>query len=255
MIHVVSMEQDIYFQRLYKTVEIMGYPDLAKKCLHVNFGKVLGMSTRLGNVRLLTDILDECGNAMHDVMRTNETKYSQVENPEAVSDLLGISAVMVQDMNGKRINNYPFDMSRMTSFEGDTGPYLQYTHARLCSIMRKSGFAKQELSQANFGLLKEQHVIDVLRLMAQYPDVTANALKTLEPTTILTYLFKFCHQLSSGYDVVKVVGTEDRTLGMARAAFYEAARQVLDNGMRLLGMRPVERYASLYRSKRRCSSY
>ena len=242
MIYVVSSEQDVYFQRLFKIIELMGRPDLSSKVQHVNFGKVLGMSSRLGTVRLLSDILDECGNAMHNVMKGNETKYAQVEDPKGVSDVLGITAVMVQDMSGKRVNNYPFDMSRMTSFEGDTGPYLQYTHARLCSIMRKSGFTAAEMTNADFSLLKEQHVIDTLRLMAQYPDVTQTAYKTLEPTTILTYLFKFTHQLSSGYDVVKVIGTEEvRDVSRARAAYYECARQVLNNGMRLLGITPVER--------------
>ncbi|KAL8681116.1 MAG: hypothetical protein Q9186_002768 [Xanthomendoza sp. 1 TL-2023] len=241
LVYVVSSEQDVYFQRLFKIIELMGRPDLSSKLQHVNFGKVLGMSSRLGTVRLLSDILDDSGNAMHDVMKRNETKYAQVEDPEGVSDTLGITAVMVQDMSGKRINNYPFDMSRMMSFEGDTGPYLQYTHARLCSIMRKAAFTTAQLRSADFSLLKEQHVIDNLRLMAQYPDVTQTAFKTLEPTTILTYLFKFTHQLSSGYDVVKVVGIQDRAISMARAAYYECARQVLHNGLRLLGITPVER--------------
>jgi len=241
MIYVVSAEQDIYFQRLFKAIELMGHPELAKKVQHVNFGKVLGMSSRMGNVRLLSDILNECGVAMHDVMRSNEAKYAQVEHPEAISDILGISAVMVQDMSGKRVNNYPFDMRRMTSFEGDTGPYLQYTHARLCSIMRKAEMDSVHLADADFSLLTEPHVIDTLRLMAQYPDVTQTAYKTLEPTTILTYLFKFSHQLSSGYDVVKVIGISNPQLSRARAAYYECARQVLNNGMRLLGISPVER--------------
>ncbi|KAL8800155.1 MAG: hypothetical protein Q9200_007335 [Gallowayella weberi] len=241
LVYVVSSEQDVYFQRLFKIIELMGRPDLSSKLQHVNFGKVLGMSSRLGTVRLLSDILDDSGNAMHEVMKRNETKYAQVEDPVRVSDTLGITAVMVQDMSGKRINNYPFDMSRMMSFEGDTGPYLQYTHARLCSIMRKAGFTTPQLRSADFSLLREQHVIDNLRLMAQFPDVTQTAFKTLEPTTILTYLFKFTHQLSSGYDVVKVIGVEDKAISMARAAYYDCARQVLHNGLRLLGITPVER--------------
>lgn len=250
MIYVVSSEQDVYFQRLFKVIELMGRPDLSSKVQHVNFGKVLGMSSRLGTVRLLGDILDECGNAMHEVMKRNETKYAQVEDPAGVSDILGITAVMVQDMSGKRINNYPFDMNRMMSFEGDTGPYLQYTHARLCSIKRKAGFTTEEITSADFSLLKEQHVIDSLRLMAQYPDVTQTAYKTLEPSTILTYLFKFTHQLSSGYDVVKVIGIEDREVSKARAAYYECARQVLNNGLTLLGITPVQRYDALLQLRR-----
>ena len=244
MIYVVSCEQDIYFQRLFKVIELMDRPELAQRVEHVNFGKVLGMSTRLGNVTLLSDLLDKTGDRMHEVMKVNEAKYAQVEDPGAVSDILGISAVMVQDMSGKRINNYPFEINRMLSFEGDTGPYLQYTHARLCSIMRKSGFEEKDLLAANFSLLKEQSVIDALRLMARYPDITLTAYRTLEPTTVLTYLFKLSHQISSGYDVVKVLGTGDDQLSLARAAYYEAMRQVLNSGLKLLGMTPVERYST-----------
>lgn len=246
MIYVVSAEQDNYFQRLFKVIELMSYAELTSKVQHVNFGKVLGMSSRMGNVRLLSEILDECGAAMHDAMRSNEAKYAQVEHPEAISDILGISAVMVQDMSGKRVNNYPFEMRWMTSFEGDTGPYLQYTHARLCSIMRKAEMNPVDVAGADFSLMTEPHVIDTLRLMAQYPDVMHTAYKTLEPTTILTYLFKLSHQLSSGYDVVKIIRISNPPLSRARAAYYECARQVLNNGMKLLGMSPVERYVPFF---------
>lgn len=243
MIYVVAAEQDMYFQRVFKTIELMGYADIAASLTHVNFGKVQGMSSRLGTVKLLGDILDECGTAMHEVMRTNEKKYVQVEDPYAVADVVGITAVMVQDMSGKRVNNYPFDITRMTSFEGDTGPYLQYSHARLCSIMRRAQMTSEAIAQADFSLLKEPHAIDLLRIMAQYPDVTIHALKTLEPATILTYLFRLTHQISSGYDVLKVIGAaEGPDVTLARSALYEGARQVLENGMRLLGFTTVERY-------------
>lgn len=96
---------------------------------------------------------------------------------------------MTQDMSGKQVNGYPFDIRRMTSFEGDTGPYLRYAHARLCSLLRNAGCTQEEMAKADLSLLEEQHAIDLLRLTDQYPDVTDNAFKTLEPTTILTYLF------------------------------------------------------------------
>lgn len=128
----------------------------------------------------------------------------------------------------------------MTSFEGDTGPYLQYAHARLCSIIRKSGIDLTSLGQANLALLTESHAIDLARLLSQWPDVLINTTKTLEPTTILTYLFRMTHMLSSGYDILKVIGSEP-DVQKARMALYESARQVLNMGMRLLGLSPVER--------------
>ena len=139
------------------------------------------------------------------------------------------------------VNGYDFNLDAMTSFEGDTGPYLQYAHARLCSIIRKSGLNAAELDTANLSLLTETHAVDLVRLLAQWPDVLLNTVKTLEPTTVLTYLFRMTHILSSSYDVLKVIGSEPE-VKKARMALYEAARQVLNNGMRVLGLSPVDRY-------------
>ncbi|KAL1892148.1 arginyl-tRNA synthetase [Ceratocystis pirilliformis] len=244
MIYVVASAQDLHLKQLFKIIELMGHTEIAKKVQHVNFGLVLGMSTRKGTVVFLDDILREVGDHMHEVMKKNEDKYKQVENPKATADILGISSVMVQDMTGKRINNYEFDMEAMTSFEGDTGPYLQYAHARLASIGRKARAASDvtdaEVAAANWDLLSEPHAKNLVRLLGQYPDVFVNTIKTLEPTTVLTYLFKMTHVLSSSYDVLRVVGSE-KDLLVARLALYESAKQVLGNGMRLLGLSPVER--------------
>jgi len=129
----------------------------------------------------------------------------------------------------------------MTSFEGDTGPYLQYAHARLRSITRKAGLDPSQLGDSNIDLLTEPHAIDLVRYLAQWPDVLLQTTRTLEPTTILTYLFKMTHMLSSSYDVLKVVGSEEE-VKKARMMLYEAARQVLYNGMRIVGLSPVDRY-------------
>lgn len=128
----------------------------------------------------------------------------------------------------------------MTSFEGDTGPYLQYAHARLCSITRKAELTPEDLTSADLSLLSEFQAVNLVRALASWPDVVQQTLKTLEPTTVLTYLFKMTHMLSSSYDVLQVVGSEPE-IKKARMALYEAARQVLHNGMRLLGLNPVQR--------------
>lgn len=128
----------------------------------------------------------------------------------------------------------------MTAFEGDTGPYLQYAHARLCSITRKAAISEEELESADLSLLTETVAVNLIRVISQYPDVIQNTLKTLEPTTVLTYLFKMTHTLSTSYDHLRIVGSE-RELMKARMALYDAARIVLNNGMRVLGLSPVER--------------
>ncbi|KAL3961617.1 hypothetical protein ACCO45_003140 [Purpureocillium lilacinum] len=227
MIYVVGAAQNLHLSQLFKLVELLGHEEVAKKCQHVNFG-------------LLGRHLADCADYMHEKMKQNEAKYAQIKNPEATADILGISGVMVQDMSGKRINDYDFNMDAMTSLEGDTGPYLQYAHARLCSIKRRAALSEEDLDAADLTLLTESHATNVVRMLAQWPDVLKNALRTLEPTTILTYLFKTAHVVSSSYDQLQVVGSE-RELMRARMALYDAARIVLANGMRILGLTPLER--------------
>ena len=137
-------------------------------------------------------------------------------------------------------------MDVMTSFEGDTGPYLQYAHARVCSIFRKAGadVSIEEIESADLSPLTEPHALNLARLIVQYPDIVMNSFKTLEPTTILTYLFRMTHALSSSYDVLMVMGSEP-TVKKARLALYHAARRVLYNGMTLLGLTPVDRYVRI----------
>ena len=244
MIYVVASQQDLHLAQFFKILELMGY-DWASKLHHVTFGMVQGMSTRKGTVVFLDNILEETKQKMHEVMKQNEVKYAQIENPEEVADLVGISAVMIQDMKSKRINNYTFDWNRMFSFEGDTGPYLQYSHARLCSMQRTATATlgedlDKQLSTADFSLLTEPIAEELIRVLAQYPDVLLFALRTLEPATVVTYLFKLTHTVSSCYDILWVAGQEPE-LAKARLALYSSARQVLNNAMRILGLTPVNR--------------
>jgi arginyl-tRNA synthetase len=102
MLYVIASAQDLHVKQFFKVVELMGYTEIAAKVQHINFGLVLGMSTRKGTAKFLDDILRDVGDHMHDVMRKNQAKYDQVQNPDAVADTLGISSVMVQDMSGKR---------------------------------------------------------------------------------------------------------------------------------------------------------
>jgi arginyl-tRNA synthetase len=101
MIYVVASQQDLHLKQLFKVLELMGY-DWANKCQHVNFGMVLGMSTRKGNVVKLDDMLDTAKESMHDIMRKNEDKYVQVHDPEGTADTVGKAAIMIQDMSAKR---------------------------------------------------------------------------------------------------------------------------------------------------------
>ena len=131
-------------------------------------------------------------------------------------------------------------MDRMTSFEGDTGPYLQYAHARLCSIIRKAEVDEDILANADFSLLTETHAENLVRLLSQWSDVVQMTYKTQEPVTTLTYLFRMTHVISSSLDQLNVIRSEPE-LKLARLALYTSARTVLQSGMKILGLTPIER--------------
>ncbi|ODQ49244.1 hypothetical protein PICMEDRAFT_14712 [Pichia membranifaciens NRRL Y-2026] len=267
MIYVIASQQDLHTKQFFTALDMMGNK-WSKDLVHVNFGMVLGMSTRKGTVVFLDDILEAVKAKMLEIMKQNSEKFAQVDDPEKVADLVGISAVMIQDMQAKRINNYEFGWDRMLSSEGDTGPYLQYAHSRLRSIQRSAAVPDEDLLNANMsienvcGSLEKLKALNLseeeftkkykllesqiektqalARVMASYPDTLRYASKNYEPSTVVTYLFKLTHQFSSTYKVLRVIG-EDREVMIARLALFSAVRQILHNGMILLGITPVER--------------
>lgn len=135
MYYIVANQQDLHFKQLFTILSLMGLP-WAKQCTHISFGMIKSkdgnMSSRKGTVVFLEDILNNVKEEMHDVMRANENKYAQVENPDQTADIVGQSAVMIQDMSARRGKDYEFNMDRMLAFEGDTGPYLQVSVKVLC---------------------------------------------------------------------------------------------------------------------------
>ncbi|KAG1049101.1 hypothetical protein G6F43_008554 [Rhizopus delemar] len=237
MIYVVASQQDLHLKQLFKTMELMQF-DWANKLEHVNFGMVMGMSTRKGTVVFLEDILEEAKETMHEVMRKNETKYAEIDEPERVADEIGISAVKIQDNSARRIKNYDFNMERMCTFEGDTGPYIQYAHARLFSIERRSGIEVNH--NADLSLLTEPQAIDLIRTISQYPDLVKSLLNGYEPCNVVTYAFKLSHDISACFENLWVRGAEP-AVADARLLMYWSARTTLGNAMRMLGLRPLER--------------
>ncbi|KAF8626485.1 hypothetical protein AX17_006541 [Amanita inopinata Kibby_2008] len=243
MIYVVSSQQDLHLSQFFKVLELMDFP-WASSLQHVNYGLVQGMSTRKGTVVFLDQIIKEAAQVMHDQMQKNEEKYKAVEDPETTSREIGITGVKIQDMAAKRINNYTFNWDRMKSFEGDTGPYLQYAHVRLASIGRKNPhlLPLPPPSQIDIGTLAQSaQAREIAFLLGSYPDVVKTALKTHEPSGVVTFSFRLSHAISSAWETVVVKGEEDLDKARARMWLYDSAREVLAAAMRLLSVRPLER--------------
>lgn len=258
MIYVVSSQQDLHLSQFFKVLELMQLP-WAASLQHVNYGLVQGMSTRKGTVVFLDQIIKEAAQVMHEQMQKNEDKYAAIEDPERVALEIGITGVKIQDMAAKRcvrlddssplfnkcrINNYTFNWDRMKSFEGDTGPYLQYAHVRLSSLSRKNPhlLPLPPPSQIDTTSLAEStHAREIVFLLGTYPDVVKVALKTHEPSGVVTYAMRLSHAISSAWEALAVKGEEDLDKARARLWMYESARDVLGAAMRLLSIRPLER--------------
>jgi arginyl-tRNA synthetase len=250
MLYVVSSEQDAHFHRVFQTLRLMGRDDLADKLEHVNFGRVQGMSPQLGRVRLLGDILDQTVSAMHDALGTEQDQLAHFENTEASARLLGITALVTQDAHTRRATSYTFSTTKLASFDGDTGPRLQAIYAKLCAKIKESDPAESVLANVTCESLHEEPWLDVLRLLAQYPDVVHSAFNSHEPSLIMAYLFRLTAELDDclydddeddepGEPKTEPPETESPEAILAQAVLYKQARQVLDNGMAILGLTPI----------------
>ncbi|ORZ09221.1 arginyl-tRNA synthetase [Absidia repens] len=236
---------------------------------HANFGRIQGMSTRKGTVVFLQDILDTAKEQMMENMQQSDTKYMELmtdgilvedyngltEPPSStpttktlkgqdaanyVADKLGISAVIIQDMVAKRIKNYTFSWNRMTAARGYTGVYLQFTYARMCSIERKAQVPVNSGCDTSL-LLDSDAAVDLALTISQYPDVLQQAHATMEPSTVVQYLFKLSHCISQATTSLRVKDVDDPGLAEARMLLFWSAKTTLGNGMKLLGMDPLER--------------
>ncbi|RKP05223.1 arginyl-tRNA synthetase [Thamnocephalis sphaerospora] len=236
MYYIVASQQDLHLKQLFKTLELLELP-WAKNCQHINFGLVKGMSTRKGTAVFLDNILNDTRDSMHNVMKQNEERYAKTANPERVADVIGVSAVVVQDMAARRIKNYEFNWQRMFSFEGDTGPYLQYAHTRLCSIERNAKVTVNP--NADVTLLTEKAALDLVEQIARYPDLLLATRKSMEPCNVVTYALQLSHLVSSALESLWVVGQE-QPVAEARLLLYWSARQTLGNALRLIGLTPLE---------------
>ncbi|KAJ2007792.1 arginyl-tRNA synthetase [Coemansia thaxteri] len=238
IIYVVASQQDQHLKQLFKTLELLGLP-YANRFQHVNYGMVNGMSTRRGTVVFLDDMLQDCKDNMHAVMRKDEDKYNRVSDPEHTADVLGISAMIVQDMIANRIKDYDFNWKRILSYEGATGPYVQYTHTRLCSIERK---AELEITDnVDYSHLTGEAAHEIISLVSQYPDILASALRSLEPCTVVQYMLALSRAVSSALEVLRVLRQPDVEVSKAYLLTFWSARVVLGNALTLIGLEPLTR--------------
>lgn len=238
ILYIVGVEQKLHFQQLFKVLELMGY-NWASNCFHVEFGRIRfegeEMSTRKGRIILLEEVLNKSHSLARKII---EEKNPDLEDKEAVAEMVGIGAVIFAQFVARRNKFISFSWDEALNFDGQTGPYLQYTHARLSSLNRK--FGGDMPRSVNFDLLDDPSEMKLSKLLGQLPIAVKSALNENEPSFIANYLLNLAGEFNRYYQRVRII-VDDRNLAAARIALSNAVMIAIRNGLKLLGIKSPDK--------------
>jgi arginyl-tRNA synthetase len=230
-LYIVGQEQTIHFKQVMNVLKKLGY-DWANEMKHIPFGLYLKdgkkMSTRKGRVILLEEVL-------HEAIKMAEENIKQ-KNPDlkdayAVARDVGVGAIIFHDLKNDRLNDIDFSLEHMLTFEGETGPYIQYTYARAQSLLRKAG----ELGPLTFDGLEDAESWEVIKQLRLFPEIIEKAWQQYAPSVIAKYLVDTAQSFNRYYGKTKIILNDNEQ--NSRLALVHAVGIVLDEGLRLLGMK------------------
>ena len=233
MLYVVGNEQAQHFVELKTVLKKMGY-DWADEIHHVPFGLITQggkkLSTRKGNVVFLDQVLKD---AVSLAKKQIQEKNPDLADQDQVAHDVGVGAVVFHDLKNDRLDNFDFDLEEVVRFEGDTGPYVQYTNARAQSVLRKAAAMGEKPSENDFAL-DDEWAFAVAKDLADFPRIIARSAERFEPSVIAKFALNLAKKFNKYYANVKIL-TKDDKLG-ARLALVQATSIVLTEALRLLGV-------------------
>ncbi len=235
-LYVVAYQQDLHFKQLFKVIELMGY-DWAKDLEHVAFGMISfegqALSTRHGRILYLEDLLDR---SIEKARKIIDEKNPQLENKDEVARKVGIGAVVFFALSASRIKDIDFWWDRALNFDGETGPYVQYTYARCCSVLGKAHVD----AQPDYAGLSDPEAQDVVRLLERFPELVHEAAQRYEPSLITRYTVDLAQAYNKFYYEHRILDCEP-SVSAARLALTRATRDVIGVGLKLIGVEPTEK--------------
>lgn len=238
-LYVVAYQQNLHFRQLFKVLELMG-ADFAKDCVHVAFGMVSladgTLSTREGRVVFLEDVLKS---AIEKTRSVIDEKNPELENKDEVSRQIGVGAVVFSVLQASRIKDITFDLDRLLNFDGETGPYVQYTHARACSLLRRSAGSYD--TAPDYRALDCPQAFAVLRLIEEFPETVQKAAEKYEPFMVTRQVVALAQAFNKFYYDIRILDEQDKAGTAARLELVDATRTVIKTGLGLIGIEAPER--------------
>lgn len=232
-IYVTGLEQKLHFAQWFKVIELMGY-DWYKNLMHVPYGLVSlkggKLSTRHGNVIYAEDILNE---SIHKIETIINEKNPELPDKEQVAKQVGIGAILFNDLYNQRIKDVVFDWDKILNFDGETGPYVQYTYARAASVLRKTGDVSSE--NIDYSVLTDEYTMALLKVIDRYPAVIKDAAEKLEPSVIARYSMDLAQTFNKFYHECQIM-VEDENIKTARVNVVKITKNILKDALRLLGI-------------------
>ncbi len=232
-IYVVASQQNLHFKAWMKIVELMGH-EWAKDCIHIPFGMVSleegTLSTRKGRVVFLEDVLNTAIDKTKSII---EERNPTLEDKDTVAKQIGIGAILFQELFNQRIKDYVFSWDRTLSFEGETGPYVQYTHARANSLLEKGDF--DLLKEVDFDTLTGLDETNIIRLIYDFPETILDAMEKNEPFFITRHIVELAKAFNKFYNSTSII-VEDELEKDSRLALVYATKMVIKIGLGLLGI-------------------
>ncbi len=237
-LYVVAYQQNLHFRQWFKVIELMGM-DWAKSLSHVAFGMVSledgAMSTRRGKVVLLEDVLNK---AVEKSLAIISEKNPNLDNKEAVAEKVGVGAVIFSTMYNNRIKDTVFSYDKVLNFDGETGPYVQYTNARTISLLSKAG--KYDIKSVDYSGLDNEESHAVIALLEKFPSIITDAAEKYEPCYIGRFLVDLCREFNRFYLANRIIGEPD-AVKSARLILVDAVHKVIEEGLSLMGISSPEK--------------
>ncbi|KAI1286950.1 putative arginine--tRNA ligase, mitochondrial [Halotydeus destructor] len=239
MFYVVENSQTDHFVNLKNILKQMGH-EWHSALEHVKFGRIVGMSTRKGTAVLLEDILDEAKLRVLERMKATETTKVSHGEFEQVADILGHSALVINDFKSRRSRHYEFEWEKVLQLKGDSGISLQYAHARLYSLEKNSGHTLDLSRPLKVDtLLANEDAVRLIFTLADFDEAVTLSAHKLEPNVMVSYLFRLSHSVGKAFKTLPVKHCEDEEERNTRLVLFRIARSILAKGMTLLGIRPL----------------